>query len=248
MHQKAKGFTLIELLVAIAIIAIMAAILFPVFARAREKARENSCKSNLFKIMQLYHFYAEDHGGLLPPYYPELDHQFLALERYIGRHFETAGVLECPSASGLRYVELDIEFPIGAQSSFVPSYGVNHWMLGRPKAFPDKEDTLMLCDWAEWEETRGVFSNLEQFQLDRHGDSRHLPSIHRKGVNLAYVDGRVKWMSLDALDDRARDESLVLNPFPMPTDAIEISVPGYEVELQPAQPDGTIPLRLRPIK
>jgi len=42
-----KAFTLIELLVAIAIIAILAAILFPVFARARENARRSSCQSNL---------------------------------------------------------------------------------------------------------------------------------------------------------------------------------------------------------
>jgi prepilin-type N-terminal cleavage/methylation domain-containing protein len=41
-----RGFTLIELLVVIAITAILAAILFPVFARAREKARQSSCLSN----------------------------------------------------------------------------------------------------------------------------------------------------------------------------------------------------------
>ena len=45
-----RGFTLIELLVVIAIIAILAAILFPVFARAREKARQASCQSNLKQI------------------------------------------------------------------------------------------------------------------------------------------------------------------------------------------------------
>ena len=45
-----RGFTLIELLVVIAIIAILAAILFPVFARAREKARQASCLSNLKQI------------------------------------------------------------------------------------------------------------------------------------------------------------------------------------------------------
>jgi len=44
--NRAKGFTLIELLVVIAIIAILAAILFPVFAKAREKARQASCASN----------------------------------------------------------------------------------------------------------------------------------------------------------------------------------------------------------
>jgi len=45
--RKRTGFTLIELLVVIAIIAILAAILFPVFAKAREKARQASCQSNI---------------------------------------------------------------------------------------------------------------------------------------------------------------------------------------------------------
>ena len=48
--QSRKGFTLIELLVVIAIIAILAAILFPVFAKAREKARQASCASNLKQL------------------------------------------------------------------------------------------------------------------------------------------------------------------------------------------------------
>lgn len=50
MHRRKTGFTLIELLVVIAIIAILAAILFPVFAKAREKARQTSCLSNSRQI------------------------------------------------------------------------------------------------------------------------------------------------------------------------------------------------------
>ncbi|BDI32028.1 hypothetical protein CCAX7_40790 [Capsulimonas corticalis] len=61
-----KGFTLIELLVVIAIIAILAAILFPVFAKAREKARQISCISNEKQIGLAFMQYAQDSDERLP--------------------------------------------------------------------------------------------------------------------------------------------------------------------------------------
>ncbi len=64
--MRRRGFTLIELLVVIAIIAILAAILFPVFARARERARQTSCLSNLRQIGLAVHMYAQDYRGLVP--------------------------------------------------------------------------------------------------------------------------------------------------------------------------------------
>ncbi|MGD9520072.1 MAG: prepilin-type N-terminal cleavage/methylation domain-containing protein, partial [Armatimonadota bacterium] len=67
MRRRCSGFTLIELLVVIAIIAILAAILFPVFARAREKARQASCQSNEKQLALGLLMYAQDYDEMLPP-------------------------------------------------------------------------------------------------------------------------------------------------------------------------------------
>ncbi|HEY3265599.1 MAG TPA: prepilin-type N-terminal cleavage/methylation domain-containing protein [Armatimonadota bacterium] len=66
MKKGLRGFTLIELLVVIAIIAILAAILFPVFAKARERAQSTSCASNLKQFGTAFMMYADDNEGRLP--------------------------------------------------------------------------------------------------------------------------------------------------------------------------------------
>ncbi len=66
---KKNAFTLIELLVVITIIAILAAILFPVFAQAKEAAKKTACISNVKQISLAYTMYVADYDDICPPEY-----------------------------------------------------------------------------------------------------------------------------------------------------------------------------------
>ncbi len=106
-RKSTKGFTLIELLVVIAIIAILAAILFPVFAKAREKGRQASCTSNVKQLLLSWQMYAQDYDERLMPYSFPTDVNgtcdgsscgypcvwTVVLQTYI----KNTGVLKCPS-------------------------------------------------------------------------------------------------------------------------------------------------------
>lgn len=62
------GFTLIELLVVISILALLIAILLPIFAAARRKGQQSACVNNLRQLHMACALYAQDNEGLLPPY------------------------------------------------------------------------------------------------------------------------------------------------------------------------------------
>jgi len=121
-----RGFTLIELLVVITIIAILAAILFPVFARAKAAAKQTACLSNLKQIGTSITLYMGDHDDLFPyavdasdkfdpdiwshePTFQAQIPHMLELPDALFPYTKNREIFKCPSDSGTRV--LDNHFP-----------------------------------------------------------------------------------------------------------------------------------------
>lgn len=91
-----RGFTLIEILVVIAVIAILAAILFPVFAKAREKARQASCASDEKQLGLAFLQYAQDNDETLPTGGGSGNFVGAGWGGQIFPYVKSAGVYRCP--------------------------------------------------------------------------------------------------------------------------------------------------------
>jgi prepilin-type N-terminal cleavage/methylation domain-containing protein/prepilin-type processing-associated H-X9-DG protein len=96
-RTRRRAFTLIELLVVIAIIAVLAAILFPVFAKAREKARQTACASNLKQIGLAAAQYAQDYDETFVPNTIDLPTGYSNWGQLLQPYVKSTEVFACPS-------------------------------------------------------------------------------------------------------------------------------------------------------
>ncbi len=128
--RKKSGFTLIELLVVIAIIAILAAILFPVFAKVREKARQTSCLSNEKQLGLSFAQYYQDYDEKWPVGVSTATTPSVSGFGWAGTvssYIKATGLLKCPDDSTAINAS-------GTPTLYPVSYGYNSNIAGQSDA------------------------------------------------------------------------------------------------------------------
>jgi prepilin-type N-terminal cleavage/methylation domain-containing protein/prepilin-type processing-associated H-X9-DG protein len=203
-----KGFTLIELLVVIAIIAILAAILFPVFAKAREKARQSSCLSNVKQLGLGMLMYVQDYDevffwsqsrwtgnttyGVNPvvPGSPDLNwHTTLGYQdswvNQVYPYTKNSQIYRCPSRSTSACMGCDYGIPHYGFTSAnvrVPIF-YNRPAMG---TFTRPAQTMMLTE--KWAGNPAYVLDAAYYACE---------ARHNEGGNICFVDGHAKWMKFE---------------------------------------------------
>ncbi len=178
-----RAFTLIELLVVIAIIAILAAILFPVFAKAREKARQSSCQSNVKQLGIALASYAQD--------YDERLHLHRNTQSTYGWMDMTAPYIKneqihrCPSNNRAAT-------RVGAVPNVATHYGWNWRQLGSDTWGRSLGEVTMPAETIAYGDSNSYVISWYEYYY-------HPEDIHNEGTNLVFVDGHAKWMTRDAV-------------------------------------------------
>jgi prepilin-type N-terminal cleavage/methylation domain-containing protein/prepilin-type processing-associated H-X9-DG protein len=208
----ALGFTLIELLVVIAIIAILASMLLPALARAKETAQRIKCNNNLRQLEVSLKMYADDNDGLYPPRTNQWRWPTLLLEYY-----RTTNMLLCPTDVMRGPPQTDFSSPTVADRAN-RSYLINGWndyfadalenvrsmkeiavvypsetlMFGEKKNQPDPSMDYFM-DLDEMNASTGSWGNdADRVEQGCHGVVNR--GKYAGGSNFAYVDGSVRYM------------------------------------------------------
>jgi prepilin-type N-terminal cleavage/methylation domain-containing protein/prepilin-type processing-associated H-X9-DG protein len=204
MRKQVKfGFTLIELLVVIAIIAILAAILFPVFAKAREKARTASCQSNLKQMALAFQMYTQDYderftGWVIPAWDPAGCNR--PGTTYWYHHIwypyvKNWQVFICPSTQRNSGANCNWWVNNPEIRAHGTSYGLNCraigcWCRSKTLAMIKRPSELFLLVDSVWGCAR-------PWRRPGGGCGTDYIEPHNGGVNVAFFDGHVKWMKSD---------------------------------------------------
>ena len=204
--RRKSGFTLIELLVVIAIIAILAAILFPVFAKAREKARQTACLSNAKQIMLGALMYVQDYDETFPVEAPRT----LGTGGFVSQimpYVKNTQIFVCPS---LRTQPWMNHGGCNVPGCLVSTYQTSICAGNLPLA------------WIKWPSQKAYIIEMWRqcgfFWPGCHPDTISTiqnEDVHNEGFNLAFFDGHAKWM---------RPKSLLANPTPVKDNASDPNI------------------------
>ena len=192
MDRRRSGFTLVELLVVIGIIAILASILFPVFARSREKARQTACLSNERQLGQAFDMYVNDYDGIFPgaPAGPSGAGVYGGWVWYPAfPNPQTVPNLIDPSQGGLFSYVKNVQVYLCPSDSAQRglSYELNGNLRNTEEAVVTDPPVCVLLA----EEDRFGTANDGYFNVDTYRDP--VRRRHNEGAVYAFVDGHAKW-------------------------------------------------------
>jgi prepilin-type N-terminal cleavage/methylation domain-containing protein/prepilin-type processing-associated H-X9-DG protein len=203
--MRRHGFTLIELLVVIAIIAILAAILFPVFAKAREKARQSSCLSNVKQIGLGILQYAQDYDEMLPFGCLYTGTDVTGYHGTVGEllwydtikpYIKSTQIYRCPSDKSTPY---GYGYPAYRGYWNNPGGGYEFYdgvPLGS-RSIPDPSVAPIVCD----HETPSSSPWYAWYISDTYYNAAS--KLHNGGLNICMLDGHAKWYQPQSAQDHA---------------------------------------------
>ncbi|MFA5394157.1 MAG: DUF1559 domain-containing protein [Candidatus Ratteibacteria bacterium] len=207
--KNRKGFTLIELLVVIAIIAILAAMLLPALARAREQARRASCMSQVKQFGLVLHMYAQDWADNFPV--GAIRTSVSGLSPLMGTYITNAKMFVCPSsndtasATALSYGSVTKNYMSYAYQQ--PTTAGGNDGLGEQSS----TDSCLLMDQSYPAVKNGGVTTEILFAPDLNVLVRRT-NHGSDGVNAVFVDGHVEWVPKGAIGTKIPNVALMFNP------------------------------------